>query len=448
MSVALSSASTSVSQAPSTSVSRVVAAGVIGNVLEWYDFAIYGYFATSIGRQFFPHEDAVAQLLSAFGIFALGYMMRPVGGVLVGHIGDRYGRRAALTFSVAAMAIPTFLIGLLPGYAAIGLAAPIALTVLRMVQGLSVGGEYTSSMVFLVEHAPDERRGLLGALTSCGATGGILLGSAVGAGFAAAMSNEALEAWGWRIPFLLGLVIGIAGYFLRRHVQEVTPAKKRERAPLMETLRDHWRVVLSLATLSVFNAVPFYVSFVYLVSWLQTADGIAPARALEINSISMARDIADPDRHRDVVRPPGAQAALLAATVLGLVAAVPIFWLLHHPTYLAMQAGQLGPGADHRAFRGAATEPHGGGDATAGALHGGGARLQRHARHHRRPDAAGSDLAGRAHRRRPLAGIPDHGGRRGGDPAISADAGDLSAPVHWPCRRQDSLTKAELGAKS
>jgi MFS family permease len=119
---------------------RVVAAGTIGNVLERYDFAIYGYFATAIGRQFFPHEDPVAQLLSAFGVFALGYLMRPVGGALIGHIGDRFGRRAALTLSVAAIAIPTFLIGLLPGYATLGLLAPIALTLLRMVQGLSVGG--------------------------------------------------------------------------------------------------------------------------------------------------------------------------------------------------------------------------------------------------------------------------------------------------------------------
>src|SRR2546423_5883661 len=168
---------------------RVIAAGVIGNVLEWYDFAIYGYFASAIGREFFPHEDAVAQLLSAFSIFALGYLMRPLGGVVVGHIGDQFGRRAALTYSVAAMAIPTFLIGLLPGYATLGLLAPVALTVLRMLQGLSVGGEYTSSMVFMVEHAPDGRRGLMGALTSCGAGGGTLLGSAVGAGFAAGLSG-------------------------------------------------------------------------------------------------------------------------------------------------------------------------------------------------------------------------------------------------------------------
>jgi len=187
---------------------KVIAAGMIGNVLEWYDFAIYGYFAAIIGRQFFPHENAVAQLLSAFGIFAVGYLMRPIGGALIGHIGDRFGRRAALTFSVLAMAVPTFLIGLLPGYATLGLVAPIALTVLRVVQGLSVGGEYTSSMVFLVERAPEGRRGLMGALAASGATCGILLGSAVGAGFAASMSEQALETWGWRVPFLFGLVVG------------------------------------------------------------------------------------------------------------------------------------------------------------------------------------------------------------------------------------------------
>ena len=112
---------------------------MIGNTLEWYDFAIYGYFATQIGRHFFPHEDAVAQLLSTFGVFAVGYLMRPIGGVIVGHIGDTLGRRAALTFSVAAMAIPTFLIGLLPGYQTIGVLAPVGLTFLRVVQGLSVG---------------------------------------------------------------------------------------------------------------------------------------------------------------------------------------------------------------------------------------------------------------------------------------------------------------------
>jgi MHS family proline/betaine transporter-like MFS transporter len=132
----------------STSGYRIVAAGIIGDVLEWYDFAIYGYFAAAIGRRFFPHQDPVAQLLSSFGVFAVGYLMRPVGGALIGHIGDRFGRRRALTFSVAAMAISTFLVALLPDYATIGLAAPVTLTLLRMVQGLSVGGNTRARWCF------------------------------------------------------------------------------------------------------------------------------------------------------------------------------------------------------------------------------------------------------------------------------------------------------------
>src|SRR5262245_36703561 len=182
---------------------RIIAAGAIGNVLEWYDFAVYGYFAAAIGRTFFPSEDQVAQVLAAFGIFAVGFLMRPVGGALIGYIGDRLGRRAALTFSVAAMAIPTFLVGVLPGYQPLGIAAPILLTLLRMIQGLSVGGEYTTSIVFMVEHAKPGSRGLIGAIGCCGAVGGILAGSATGAALASVMSEADLESWGWRIPFML-----------------------------------------------------------------------------------------------------------------------------------------------------------------------------------------------------------------------------------------------------
>src|SRR5215211_3153421 len=141
----------------------VIAAGVVGNVLEWYDFAVYGYFAPIIGRHFFPSEDPAVSLIAAFGVFAAGFLMRPVGGLVFGHIGDRVGRKAALTLSVLAMAIPTFLIGLLPGYATLGVAAAVLLVVLRMVQGVSVGGEFTTSVVFLVEGAPAGRRGLAGS---------------------------------------------------------------------------------------------------------------------------------------------------------------------------------------------------------------------------------------------------------------------------------------------
>jgi MHS family proline/betaine transporter-like MFS transporter len=324
-----------------SSTRRVIAAGAIGNVLEWYDFAIYGYFAASIGRAFFPKEDAVAQLLSSFGIFAVGYLMRPLGGALVGHIGDKFGRRAALTFSVAAMALPTFLVGVLPGYDVLGVAAPILLTVLRMIQGLSVGGEYTTSIVFMVEQASPGRRGLLGAMAGCGAVGGILLGSATGALLAAALPSAAMDSWGWRIPFMVGILVGFAGYLLRRHLRE-TGLSKHERSPVVETFRMHGALLARLAGLAAFNAVGFYLLFVYIVSWLQFADGIAPAATLEINTVSMVLLLpvmflmgALSDRF-------GRKPLLSAATALAFVTAVPLFWLMHQGRIELVLIGQLG----------------------------------------------------------------------------------------------------------
>ncbi|MFZ0122749.1 MAG: MFS transporter [Xanthobacteraceae bacterium] len=240
------------------------------------------------------------------------------------------------------MAIPTFLIGLLPGYATLGPLAPIALTLLRMVQGLSVGGEYTSSIVFLVEQAPEGRRGLMGALAACAATTGILLGSAIGAAFAASMSAAALASWGWRLPFLLGLLVGIAGYFLRRHVIESAPPQQRPRPPLVETLNDHWRTVLGFAGLAVFNAVGFYVSFVFLVSWLQNADGIPPSRALEINTFSMTVLVPVVIAAGALSDRLGRKPLLILACALGFVGAIPLFWLLNHPSASLALLGQLG----------------------------------------------------------------------------------------------------------
>jgi MHS family proline/betaine transporter-like MFS transporter len=311
-------------------------------VLEWYDFAIYGYFAAAIGRAFFPSEDPVAQVLAAFGIFAVGFLMRPVGGALIGHIGDKFGRRAALTFSVAAMAIPTFLVGALPGYEVLGVAAPILLTLLRMVQGLSVGGEYTTSIVFMVERAPPGRRGFIGAMAGCGAVGGILLGSATGTLLAETMSAEALEAWGWRIPFLVGLLVGLAGFLLRRHVQEMPKAHKAAGSPLLETVRNHSPLLARLAALSVFNSVGFYLMFVYIVSWLQLVDGMAPARALGINTISMAALLPLMVAMGWATDRFGRKPVMLGAVVFGFVGALPFFWLMHHVDPALVLLGQMG----------------------------------------------------------------------------------------------------------
>ena len=191
----------------------------------------------------------------------------------------------------------------------------------------------------------------MGALASCGAIAGILLGSAVGAGFAATMSREALDDWGWRIPFLLGPVVGIVGYFVRRHVQERAggaPPTRADRRDLARSLAAScWR----LAGLSVFNAVGFYVTFVYLVSWLQTADGIAPARALEINTFSMVVLLPIRIAAGWLSDRVGRKPALLLATILGFVAALPLLWLMHHPSARAGPARTARPGVDRRPVR-------------------------------------------------------------------------------------------------
>ena len=314
---------------------------MIGNLLEWYDFAIYGYFAATIGRVFFPAQDPVAQVLSAFGIFALGYLMRPIGGMVIGHIGDRHGRRAALTFSITAMALPTFLVGVLPGHATLGVAAPILLTLLRMIQGLSVGGEATTSMVFLVERAPPGRRGLAGSLASLAANGGFLMGSAIGAAFAALLPADALAEWGWRIPFLLGLLVGAVGWWIRRLLEDDPPVKAPATSPLADTLRHHGTLVARVAGVAIFSAVGFYLMFLYIVTWLQSVDGVSPARALEINTVSMVVLLPVMITAGWLSDRVGRRPLMFGALVLGFAGALPFLWLMHHPDPVLMLAGQL-----------------------------------------------------------------------------------------------------------
>ena len=321
---------------------QAIGAGMIGSILEWYDFAIYGFFAVEIGRQFFPHTSPVAQLLATFGIFGVGYLMRPLGGVLIGHVSDHYGRRAALIAAITAMAVPTFLIGILPGYATLGVAAPIILTLLRMMQGLSLGGEHPSSMVFLVERAPEGRRGLMGGMASCGAIAGLLLGSATGALLASLMSPEALASWGWRVPFVLGLGVGLIGNLIRRNIEETVPERSTERPAIIETLRNHWRLVGRIAALAAFNAVPFYLLFVYLVSVMQLHDGFTPAQALLINSLSMTVLLPCMMVSAWLTDIYGRKPVLLITISLGFLTAWPLFGLMHQPDPLLVFAGQLG----------------------------------------------------------------------------------------------------------
>lgn len=225
------------------SPARTVIAGAIGNSLEWYDFGLFGYFAPVISAQFFPQTDRRAALLNTFGVFAAGFLMRPIGGILFGHLGDRRGRKWALGLSVLLMAVPTALVGLLPTYGQIGLAAAFLLLLVRLLQGLSLGGEYVGSMSYLAESAEPGQRGF--ASCWCNVSGGVggLAASGLAAILTGVLTPDQVAEWGWRLPFLLSIPAGLAAWWLRRSIAEsprfmdVSQAGQIARVPLWESWR-------------------------------------------------------------------------------------------------------------------------------------------------------------------------------------------------------------------
>ncbi len=333
---------TSVSKDISGQNRRVLAAGFVGNILEWYDFAVYGFFAATIGKLFFPSDDPTTSLIASFGAFAAGFLMRPVGAILFGHVGDLLGRKKALTLSVIMMAVPTFLMGLLPTHEQIGFAAAALLVLLRMIQGVSVGGEYTSSFVFLVECAPENRRGFFGSWSLIGATGGILLGSAIGA-LVTRMTTEAqLAIWGWRIPFIAGVIIGLIGLVIRRHIPEQPVSSERTGSPLVEAVTGSWKGLLQAVGLNMMGAVTFYTVFIYMATWLVRQVGETHAEALEINTLSMvvlALVVPLVALWSDRI---GRKPFLLIGSAGMAVFAYPLVWMMHHHDFAMILSGQIG----------------------------------------------------------------------------------------------------------
>ena len=267
---------------------RLIAAGFIGNVLEWYDFAVYGFFAATIGTLFFPSGYSTLSLIAAFGAFAVGFLMRPIGAILFGHIGDRYGRRRLLIISALAMGLATFAIGLLPTYADIGVTAAVLMVGLRMIQGLSVGGEYVGSGVFLAERAPAGRRGFYAGFSTAGLVGGLLLGSVVGVLITDVLSPEQIAAWGWRLPFLAGLLLGGVALVLRLTIAAVPLPEAPSRAPVIEAVKRHGLRILHAAAIIVLLAASWYIAVIYLPTWMVRHLDMSRSLALLITTLSMA----------------------------------------------------------------------------------------------------------------------------------------------------------------
>ena len=324
---------------------RNVVAGTVGNVLEWYDFAVYGYLAPIIGKVFFPADDPTASLLAAFGVFAVGFLSRPLGGLIFGHFGDKIGRKRALIISVLMMGAGTVAIGVLPGYAEIGVAAAILLVVLRILQGIAVGGEYSGSIVFLAEHAPPERRGLLSSWPDFGSGVGFLMGSGVGALVGWMVGEAALVAWGWRIPFLLGALIAVAGILFRRHMTESPVCEEMTRvagSPVIAALRHHWRLIFQMVGLILVNSIGFYMLFVYATSYLTEKMHISTAKALDINTAALVIYVILTPLSAALSDRIGRKPLLYIAALGTLVFAWPLWSLMHHHSLPLILAGQIG----------------------------------------------------------------------------------------------------------
>lgn len=320
---------------------RTSIAGSIGNLLEWYDFAVFGYFAPFISSQFFPADDPVAGLINTFGVFAAGYLMRPIGGVIFGQIGDRLGRARALQLSIFVMAVPTTLITFLPTHAQAGILAPGLLVVLRLAQGLSVGGEFIGSCCYLVEAAPAGRRGLFGSWAVFGTIGGMLLGSTVATLMHALLSPEQIHTWGWRLPFLGGVLVGIVGWRMRRRVQE-TPefvglqrTGRIEARPGLQALREMLLRVLQVAGIVLLFAVAVYTLFVWMPTYLTHFVKPPVPHALLINTLCMVLLIAAMPVAGMLADRFGYKIVLAAATFVTGVLVYPLFVWIDSGTVIA-----------------------------------------------------------------------------------------------------------------
>ncbi|WP_275464888.1 glycine betaine/L-proline transporter ProP [Streptomyces noursei] len=266
-----------------TMVKRAVSAAALGNAMEWFDFGVYSYIAVTLGHVFFPSGNPTAQLLSTFGTFAAAFLVRPLGGMFFGPLGDRIGRQKVLAITMIMMAAGTFAIGLIPSYAMIGVGAPILLLLARLVQGFSTGGEYGGASTFIAEYAPDKKRGFLGSWLEFGTLAGYVGGAGLVTLMTALLSTEDLHSWGWRIPFLIAGPMGIIGLYLRMRLEE-TPAFARlekeahakekarreveKRIGLREMIFGQWRAMLLCVGLVLVFNVTDYMLLSYLPSYL------------------------------------------------------------------------------------------------------------------------------------------------------------------------------------
>ncbi|MGW9047202.1 MFS transporter [Streptomyces lydicus] len=334
------------------SVKRAVKAAALGNAMEWFDFGIYSYLAVTIGKVFFPPGNDNAQILSSFATFAAAFLVRPLGGMFFGPLGDRIGRKKVLSLTMIMMASSTLAIGLVPGYASIGFWAPVLLIAFRMLQGFSTGGEYGGAATFIAEYSPDKRRGFFGSFLEFGTLIGYTTAAGLVTVLTVALPHSAMQSWGWRLPFLVAAPIGLIGLYLRLKLDE-TPAFQKladdegpaadtaSHSGFLERMRGQWRaMVLCVALVAAFN-ITDYMLLSYMPTYLSNTLGYGTTSALVslimVMLVLMAA-ITFVGRFSDRI---GRKPVLMAGSLGFLVLAVPSFLLIRHGSTVTVFAGLL-----------------------------------------------------------------------------------------------------------
>lgn len=274
---------------------KTIFAACIGNVVEWYDFSIYAYMAAIISVHFFETKDPITALLATFAAFAVGFIIRPLGGFVIGMYGDRVGRKRALSSAIILMALGTFMIGILPSYETIGIMAPILLVLARLIQGFSAGGEWTGGATFIVEHAEESTKGFWGSFHMVSVNVGMLLGSVTGVLLTTFMAEDILYAWGWRIPFIIGGIIGLIGLYMRVNMEETPEFKEvkeeqkhqEEKPNILITLLHTYKEMLVCIGITVFWTVAVYGLLTYMPVYLSDILGLSNQLSFLANTFSL-----------------------------------------------------------------------------------------------------------------------------------------------------------------
>lgn len=330
------------------SLRKSVVAGSIGVLVHWFDWAVYAYMAATIAVIFFPESDRTAGLLATFAVFAVSFLVRPIGAIIFGRLGDRLGRKQTLSIVILAMAVSTLVLGLLPGYATIGIVAPILLIATRIVQGLAAGGEFGSAAAFLGEFSPAKRRGFGVSWLEFGSLLGFLLASFAVFLLNQAFTPEQITDWAWRIPFLITVPLGFIGLYIRRKIEDTPEFEALQKletvshAPVKEVFTRNRRQFIQTCGMEIFMNVTFYVVLVYLLTYQETTVGFDPSRAALLSTLASALGLIvvplagiASDR---VGRKPVLYTAAIALTVLS----IPLFLLMQMGTGWSAFVSTLG----------------------------------------------------------------------------------------------------------